>query len=83
VTTVKLWNVQGREYTLTTDHPSSSHGIPVLLDSNRSPFGPGDVIGVGQTAGHARDVVGNWAKWARDMLSPGEQEFIAKFTDAG
>lgn len=31
-------------YTLTTDHPSSSYGQPVLVDGEGRAYGPGDWI---------------------------------------
>lgn len=44
---------RGHVYTLTTDHPASSYGIPVLVDEAGRAYGQHDVI-----ADH----------WARDLV---------------
>lgn len=36
--------------TLTTNHPSSSYGIPVLVDENGNAYGPADRIKTTETA---------------------------------
>ena len=74
---VSINNWHGQNWTLTTDHPSSSYGIPVLLDEDLSPFGPNDVVG--ERPMRAATVVHNWAVWARDMLTPEEAELVRKF----
>lgn len=33
-----------QEYTLTTDHPASSYGQPVLVDQNNNAYGSADIV---------------------------------------
>ena len=72
---MQLTNVQGKDYTLTTEHSASSYGRPVLIAPDGTAFGPSDCMGDSTAA----TVIGHWFAWARDMLSVEEQEFIAKF----
>lgn len=48
---------QAPEVTLTTDHPASSYGMPVLL-VGATPYGPGDALPTGETAAA---YVGRWS----------------------
>lgn len=43
-----IWNGSGiwSGWKLTTDHPSSSYGQPVLVDPQGNPYGPGDITPV-------------------------------------
>ena len=34
----------GRTWRFTTDHPASSHGIPVVIGPNGTPYGPWDNV---------------------------------------
>ena len=46
-------------YELTTEHSASSYNIPVLVDDDGNPYGPGDVLPDGALA----------AAWAEAYLS--------------
>ena len=33
-----------KDFVLTTEHPASSYGQPVLIDEENEPYGPGDLL---------------------------------------
>lgn len=64
---------------LTTTHPQSSHGIPVLVLDNGDALGPNDCIRYGRKLLAARDFV----TWKRDVIMPeSEVDFVGYSEEA-
>lgn len=66
------------KFRLTTDHPASRDGVPVLVGKAGEAYGPNDVVPLGMLAGRACDVVRHLAK--HNGFSP---DLMARFESAG
>jgi hypothetical protein len=68
-----------RRWVLTTEHPASSHGQPVLVDKRTGRlYGPEDIILVGPFPMRARVVVALALKNPSDA-TPEQAEFLRRF----
>jgi len=65
-------------FELTTEHPSSSYGMPVLLDKQKNCYGPRDIVKAYASWPHllAVDVVARLAKQNNNFDNVLVQKFI-------
>jgi len=68
----------GDQWMLTTEHPASSYGQPVLIDEDGEPVGPGDMVSGGSgVVMLAADLVSRLAQHA-DLDADG-RAMVARF----
>lgn len=64
-------------FRLTTDHPASRDGVPVLLDSGGNAYGPTDTVTMTNSAVRACDL----ARWNQEY-SGFDPALVARFNEA-
>lgn len=64
------------EMFLTTEHPQSSHGLPVLLDATGNRYDPRDIVpGTGRRADQCVEI----AEGRYEQVSPEADKLISQF----
>lgn len=66
------------KFRLTTDHPASCDGVPVLVGNVGEVYGPADTIALGMLAARACDVVEHLAE--HNDFDP---DMVSRFVSAG